>query len=204
MMVVHKSRSVLPSTKRPMTSSSSRSFMRPWATSRRRLGKSLRSRRACLWMLWIRLCTQNTCPPRAFSRNTAPRTRLSDQGETTVSTGLRWWGGVARTERSRYPPRARCRVRGMGVAERRSTSAAGKAARHFSLWRTPKRCSSSTIRSPIRANRTSPLRSRWVPMTTSTFPSARAPSTSFCSASVRKRERTSTRRGKGDRRSRKV
>jgi hypothetical protein len=60
---------------------------------------------------------------------------------------------------------------GNGVALMESTSTSVLNCLRRSLWRTPKRCSSSMTRRPRLAKRISLLRSRWVPMTRSTFPS---------------------------------
>jgi hypothetical protein len=57
-------------------------------------------------------------------------------------------GGVSMRVRSRSPASDRCRVRGIGVAVSVSTSTARRSALSRSLCFTPKRCSSSTTRSP--------------------------------------------------------
>ena len=93
------------------------------------------------------------------------------------------------------PVRLISRVRGMGVAVRVSTSTLARNCLIASLWVTPKRCSSSTTSRPRFLNLMSSDSSRWVPMTTSTLPSA-SPSTTFLAwPGVRNRDRTSTRTG---------
>ena len=93
------------------------------------------------------------------------------------------------------PVRLISRVRGIGVAVRVSTSTSARKRLIASLWVTPKRCSSSTTSRPRFLNFTSADSRRWVPMTTSTVPSA-SPSTTFLAwPGVRNRERTSTRTG---------
>ena len=109
--------------------------------------------------------------------------------------GRRSAGGVFTIERSRIPVSAISSVRGMGLAVSVSTST--PAVRRFtaSLWLTPKRCSSSTTRSPSSLKAMSLASSRWVPTTTSTEPSAR-PSTTLRAAAVdRNRLSSSTRTG---------
>ena len=56
--------------------------------------------------------------------------------------------GVAIIDRSRMPLIAMFRVRGIGVAVRVRISTSARIALIRSLWRTPKRCSSSTTTSP--------------------------------------------------------
>ena len=57
----------------------------------------------------------------------------------------RFCGAVAITEKSRRPSSDRPSVRGIGVAVSVSTSTSARSAFSASFWRTPKRCSSSTI-----------------------------------------------------------
>ena len=71
------------------------------------------------------------------------------------------------TLRSRMPESAMFSVRGIGVAVSVSKSTVARSWRMRSLWRTPKRCSSSTMSRPSRWNATSFWRSRCVPITTS-------------------------------------
>ena len=61
-------------------------------------------------------------------------------------------------------------VRGIGVAVSVSTSTSARSRFICSLWRTPKRCSSSMMTRPRRLNWTSDWISRWVPMTISMRP----------------------------------
>jgi len=90
---------------------------------------------------------------------------------------------------SRMPVTAISRVRGIGVADIVSTSTFARICLRCSLCSTPKRCSSSTITRPRSLNLVSFANSRWVPITTSTEPSARPRITSVDSFSVWKRER---------------
>lgn len=71
---------------------------------------------------------------------------------------------------SRMPMRLICRVRGIGVAVSVRTSTFSLSFLIFSLCATPKRCSSSMIRSPRFLKTTSLERTRCVPITTSTCP----------------------------------
>ena len=64
-------------------------------------------------------------------------------------------GAVAITLRSRRPSSAMPSVRGIGVAVSVSTSTSARSALIASLWRTPKRCSSSMTSRPRRLNLTS-------------------------------------------------
>ena len=107
-------------------------------------------------------------------------------------------------DRSRMPPMAMFRVRGMGVAVSVSRSTSARRALSRSFWRTPKRCSSSTMTSPRFLNLRSLLRSLWVPIRISTLPSALPCIALFTSASLRSREITSTRTGQSANRSRKL
>src|SRR6516164_7344121 len=72
---------------------------------------------------------------------------------------------------SRTPERASCRVRGIGVAVSVKTCTSALSCFNFSFCATPKCCSSSMIRRPRWANRTSLASSAWVPTTISTRPS---------------------------------
>ncbi len=82
-------------------------------------------------------------------------------------------GAVAITLRSRRPSSAMPSVRGIGVAVSVSTSTSARMAFIASLWRTPKRCSSSMMSRPRFLNLTDWLSSLCVPTTMSTVPSAR-------------------------------
>ena len=95
------------------------------------------------------------------------------------------------------PVRLISKVRGIGLAVRVSTSTEVVSCLTASLWETPKRCSSSTTSRPSFLNLTSAPSRRWVPITTSTEPSARPSTTAFASATVKKRDSISTRSGKG-------
>ena len=85
---------------------------------------------------------------------------------------MRSLGGVSITLMSRKPSSDMCKVRGMGVADMVSTSTSLRSCFSRSLWRTPKRCSSSTMTSPRSLNLRSFDRTRWVPMTMSTWPAS--------------------------------
>ena len=67
---------------------------------------------------------------------------------TTVWIARRSLGGVSITLMSRRPSSDMCSVRGIGVADMVSTSTSLRSCFSRSLWRTPKRCSSSTITRP--------------------------------------------------------
>ena len=69
-----------------------------------------------------------------------------------VRTARRSTGGVAIRLISRTPVSASCSVRGIGVAVSVSTCTSAFSAFSFSLWETPKCCSSSTISRPRSAN----------------------------------------------------
>ena len=122
----------------------------------------------------IRLWTKKICPPRPRSRRIASPSRSRSNRQTMVRIASRSAGGVAMIEISRSPPIAICKVRGIGVAVSVSTSTCVRSSLRRSLWVTPNRCSSSTTSSPRSWKRTSRDRSRCVPTTTSSFPSASA------------------------------
>src|SRR5579872_310100 len=98
---------------------------------------------------------------------------------------------------SRNPTSDMWSVRGIGVALMVSTSTLCLSCLMRSLWRTPKRCSSSTTSRPRSRNWTSLESSRCVPITMSTFPSANPASTSAISFLSRKRLNISTCMGNG-------
>ena len=104
---------------------------------------------------------------------------FSSYAPTNVRTGCRSSGGVASVDISRMPVTAISSVRGIGVALIASTSTLVRSALSVSLCSTPNRCSSSITTRPRSLNRTSPVMSRWVPMTTSTVPSDSPATTSF-------------------------
>ena len=101
-------------------------------------------------------------------------------------------GAVAITDRSRRPSSAMPSVRGIGVAVSVSTSTSARSAFIASLWRTPKRCSSSTISRPRRLNLTSPDSSLCVPTMMSMVPSSRPSIAALISLAVRKRDISAT------------
>ncbi len=96
-------------------------------------------------MLSTSLCRKYTWPPRASSRCSASRISAVSHGATKVFTATRCAGGVAMIDRSRSPAIAMFSVRGIGVAVSVSRSTSARSFFSCSLWRTPKRCSSSTI-----------------------------------------------------------
>ena len=65
--------------------------------------------------------------------------------------------GVASVDIARMPAMHMYMVRGMGVADRESTSTDVATDLTLSFWRTPKRCSSSTTSSPSRVSRAAQL-----------------------------------------------
>ena len=109
---------------------------------------------------------------------------FSSQLATTVWIARRSLGGVSITLMSRSPTSDMCSVRGMGVAVMVSTSTFLRICFRRSLWRTPKRCSSSTISRPRSANLTSFESRRCVPIRMSTLPGFRL-SAEFLSAAWR-------------------
>ncbi|MPN61933.1 hypothetical protein SDC9_209679 [bioreactor metagenome] len=117
----------------------------------------------------------------------ASYTAVSFSCVTTVSTGMRSDGAVRMVLRSRAPAIAMYKVRGIGVADIVSTFTSARKRRMRSLCLTPKRCSSSTIRSPSRANRISFCSRRWVPTTRSTEPASIFRMASFCCFAVTNR-----------------
>ena len=86
------------------------------------------------------------------------------------------------------PASARFSVRGIGVADRVSTSTSRRSCLSRSLAATPKRCSSSTTTRPRSLNGTSLLSRRCVPITMSTVPSARPSIVAACSLAETNRE----------------
>ena len=88
-------------------------------------------------------------------------------------------------------------VRGIGVADMASTSTSVRSRLRYSLCSTPNRCSSSRTTRPSRANRVSGDSSRWVPITTSTVPSARPARVAAASASLWNRDSGRTTTGNG-------
>ncbi|MNE70102.1 hypothetical protein D3C80_1658680 [compost metagenome] len=96
------------------------------------------------------------------------------------------------------------RVRGIGVAVSVRISTSARIALIRSLWRTPNRCSSSTISSPRSFQRRSLCSSLWVPMMISTLPSTASSITCCCSLALRKRDIISMRIGQVAKRSRKL
>ena len=154
-------------------------------------------------MVLTSLCRKYTWPPRFNSRSTASRISPLENDWTKVFTASRFCGAVAITEKSRMPSSDIASVRGIGVAVSVSTSTSARSAFSCSFWRTPKRCSSSRITRPRRANLTSFWISRWVPMTMSSLPSASACSASACSLGLRKRDSSASFTGQAEKRSEK-
>ncbi len=96
-------------------------------------------------------------------------------------------------DRSRRPAIAMFSVRGIGVAVSVSRSTSARSFFSASFWRTPKRCSSSTMTRPRSLNFTSGCSSLCVPIITSIWPSASLASASSISFFDLKRDSTSTR-----------
>jgi hypothetical protein len=113
---------------------------------------------------------------------------FSSYGPTNVSTGCRSSGGVWMVDISLIPATPISSVRGIGVADMASTSTSVRSRLKNSLCSTPNRCSSSMITRPSWRNLTSGDSSRWVPITTSTLPSARPARVSATSASLWNRD----------------
>ena len=120
---------------------------------------------------------------------------------TKVLIASRRCGAVAITDRSRSPSSAMPSVRGMGVAVSVSTSTSARSALMASLWRTPKRCSSSMISSPRFLNWVFSDSSLCVPTTMSMVPSAMPFSAAAISLAVRKRLISAMRTGQRAKRS---
>ena len=97
---------------------------------------------------------------------------VSSHAATTVWIAMRSLGGVSITLMSRSPSSDICRVRGIGVADMVSTSTSLRSCFSRSLWRTPKRCSSSTMTSPRLLNFTSFDSRRCVPIAMSSSPAS--------------------------------
>ena len=196
MIVVETSTSASPARNFIILSSSSRSGIWPCATRRRRFGQHLRG--------------ASRPPPRSSRPGCAGRSlpaardlalerrsiSSSSYSPTNVRIGRRPSGGVSITEMSRRPASDMCSVRGIGVALSASTSTSSRSWRSSSFCATPKRCSSSTTTRPSSFGITSRESTLWVPISTSTFPSASRPAPASTSAGLRKRETISTRTGK--------
>ena len=97
---------------------------------------------------------------------------------------------------SRRPESAMFSVRGMGVAERVSTSTWRLISFSRSLWVTPNRCSSSITSRPRSLNAMFFCSSLCVPISRSTPPFFAASRMRFCSLAGVKRDSTSTFTGK--------
>ena len=155
MIVVARSTSTSPRTKRSMRPSIRSLSICPWIDETRASGTSSARRRATTGSSRMRLFTTKTCPPRSISRRTASAIASSLSRPTTVSMACRPSGGVVRFEMSRMPSSAMCSVRGIGVAESVRMSTRARIALRRSFCLTPKRCSSSTITRPRFAIETS-------------------------------------------------
>ena len=128
----------------------------------------------------------------------------TEYGVTKVRIASRRSGAVAITERSRSPSSDIASVRGIGVAVSVSTSTSARNAFRASFWRTPKRCSSSTMTRPRRLNLTSFCKSLCVPMAMSISPVARPFSAAPVSLPLLKRDSSAMRIGQSAKRSLKV
>jgi len=204
MIVVHSSTLKRCFWKSSITCSSSRSGIWPCATPMRASGTSSCSSRCMRPMLSTSLCRKYTWPPRDSSRWKASFSMAASHGVTKVCTAMRLAGGVAMMDRSRRPAIAMLSVRGMGVAVSVNRCTLARSAFSASFWRTPKRCSSSTITRPRSLNFTSGCSRRCVPTITSSLPSARRSSSALISLVVLKRDSTSTFKGQSAKRSRKL
>ncbi len=138
-------------------------------------------------MVSTSLCRKYTCPPRLSSRSTASRITPLSSLRKKVLIDKRRCGAVAMTLKSRKPSSASPSVRGMGVAVRVSTSTSARNCFIASLWRTPKRCSSSMMSRPRFLNRVFSLSSLCVPTTISTVPASMPASAALISFCERKR-----------------
>src|SRR4051812_32997648 len=204
MIVVETSTSASPRRKECIRSSSSLSRIWPCATRKRSPGQSCCSCSARSSIVSTRLCRKNAWPSRSASRSSASFTSSSSYSPTVVRIGRRPSGGVSMIEMSRMPASDRCSVRGIGVALSVSTSTSSRRDLSNSFWATPNRCSSSRITSPSSLGITSRLRTRWVPMRTSTLPALKSARIRFVSFGGTKRETISTWTGKSRKRSRNV
>src|SRR6267378_3831184 len=187
-----------------ITRSSSRSRIWPCATATRASGSSRMRRSRMRSMLSTSLCRKYTWPPRFSSRSTASRISPSDQAATKVLIASRFSGAAATTEKSRIPSSDIASVRGIGVAVRVRTSTSARSRFSASLWRTPKRCSSSMITSPSAENFMSLASSLCVPMTMSTSPEASCWTIWLASLELLKRDSSAIRTGQSAKRSEKV
>src|SRR5262245_47703066 len=96
---------------------------------------------------------------------------IEGRNESAHRQAIDWRRGNDRKVAS--PVSASCKVRGIGVAVSVSTCTSDRSALSFSLWATPKCCSSSTTSNARSRNFISLPSSAWVPITMSTLPSAR-------------------------------
>ena len=125
----------------------------------------------------------------------------SPSRRTKVLIAKRFCGAVAMIENSRNPSIAIPKVLGIGVAVKVRISTSARNAFNASFWRTPKRCSSSTITRPRLANRVSFDRSLCVPIMISASPLAMASRAALISLVVLKRESSTIRTGQSAKRS---
>ena len=148
MIVVETSTSISPLINRYMIFSSSVSFICPCAYATFASGTSSAIFVATSAISRTLLYTKYACPPRVSSLEIASRTSSSLYSITYVWMGTRSIGGSSSTLISRMPMRLMCSVRGIGVAVSVRTSMLVLSCLIFSLCATPKRCSSSIIKSP--------------------------------------------------------
>ena len=203
-MLVESRMSYLPSPNSVITRSSSVGARRPWAWTMRASGMISRRRAAMRSRSSRRGTTQNTWPPRKRSRCSASRITTPSNGMMKVRTARRSTGGVAIRLISRTPVSASCRVRGIGVAVRVRTCTSSLIAFSFSLWATPKCCSSSTISRPMWLKVTLFASRAWVPTTMFTSPEASPARTSLASLAPTMRESCATLIGSPAKRAEKV
>ena len=155
----------------------------PWPIPTRAFGTKRWIIPATSLMFSILLLIKKTCPLRWISYEIASRIISSLKPTTLVSIGYLLGGGVVITDKSRAAINENCKVLGIGVAVNVSVSTLAAIVLSLSLTFTPNFCSSSTINNP-KSLKTTFLLTNWcVPITMSSFPSAKSFKVSaFCFA----------------------
>ena len=149
MMEVHSSTSISRAVNWSITRDSSCSSIWPWATPMRASGTSCSSLFAHDADGSAPGCGRRTPgPSRSSSRRMAWRTSRSLKGPLWLTIGRRSSGGVLMVEMSRTPVSDRYSVRGMGWRSGSARPPRCAGCLKYSLWVTPKRCSSSMITRP--------------------------------------------------------
>ena len=115
-----------------------------------------------------------TCPSLDISLYIASLTKALFSSMTYVWIGYLSTGGVSIKERLLIPTKDICKVLGIGVAVKVSTSTFSLYSLIFSLWVTPNLCSSSITKSPKSLGLISLPKSLCVPNNISIFPSFNA------------------------------